>query len=256
MHTLLLLLTLLTPQVGDLDTVRIVAHDSVPLYATVYTPPNYTPDSVYPVLYLLHGIHGNHHSWEKQGHISEITDSLIANRLITPLVIVMPMCVVHDTTYAYRLPTYCHAMHDYLHHTKKGEFEAYFPEIENYIANHYAIKSPLPFLGKGVGERGSIAGLSAGAKQAVHIQQEAHFEVVGLFSPVVSDSDFPTDSCNCIYWIRGGGGDIFYPRARKANRFLTRQQFPHDFHRTKGRHNWNAWTRYIEEFLLFAFSIE
>lgn len=240
-YLLLCLFALGVQAQSHIDTLRIVAHDSVPLYATVYTPPDYCPDSVYPVLYLLHGIHGNQYSWEQQAHVSETADSLIAHRLISPLVIVMPLCIVHDSTYAYRLPGYCRAMHDYLHHTKRGELEAYFPDIEHYIGTHYGVR---PY---------AIAGLSAGAKQAVGIQRYAHFDIVGLFSPVIRDRDFPTEDCQCVYWIRGGGGDIFYPRARKANRFLTRQHVPHDFRRTKGRHNWNVWTRYFEQFLLYAF---
>lgn len=109
---------------GHIDTVRIAAHDSVPLYMTVYTPPCYSPDSIYPVLYLLHGIHGNQYSWEEKGHISTLSDSLITNDSIRPVIIVMPLCIVHDSTYATRIPDYVHCMHDYLHHIKKGEFEA------------------------------------------------------------------------------------------------------------------------------------
>ncbi len=56
-----------------------------------------------------------------------------------------------------------------------------------------------------------------------------------------------------MYWIRSGRGDIFYPRARKANRYLNRNGVEHDFERTSGRHNWKVWRRYIGDFLIFAF---
>lgn len=35
--------------------------------AVVYTPPGYSSDNIYPVLYLLHGIGGDETEWLKQG---------------------------------------------------------------------------------------------------------------------------------------------------------------------------------------------
>ena len=226
-----------------MDTIRIAAHDSVPLYMTVYTPPCYSPDSVYPVLYLLHGIHGNQYSWEEKGHISSLADSLITNDSICPVIIVMPLCIVHDSTYATRIPDYIRCMHDYLHHIKKGEFEVYFPEIKTYIANHYPVRT----------SRNAIAGLSSGARQAAIISQTDHFAVVGLFSPVLGKHQLPYEKADCVYWIRSGRSDLFYPRARKANRYLNRNGVEHDFEQTSGHHNWKVWRTYIGDFLLFAF---
>ncbi len=166
---------------GKTDTLRIMAHDSVPLYMTVYTPPDYSPDSVYPVLYLLHGIHGNQYAWEEKGSISTLADSLITCDSIHPIIIVMPLCMVHDTTYATHIPDYIRCMHDYLHHIRKGEFEAYFPEIEAYISGHYPVRT----------SGNAIAGLSSGARQAALISQTGGFGVVGLFSPVLGKQQLP-----------------------------------------------------------------
>ncbi len=241
---LFLLLSTSMSAESRIDTIRILSHDSVPLYMTVYTPPAYTPDSVYPVLYLLHGIHGNHYSWEEKAHVRHLADSLIMDSLIVPLVIVMPLCMVHDTTYATDIPSYFRNMRDFFQHIKKGEFETYFPEIEAYVKAHYAIRTY------------AIAGLSSGGRQAAMISNRGDFSVVGLFSPVLTNNQLPEENIGCVYWIRGGGGDLFYPRARRANRYLNAQQIPHDFRRTRGRHNWNVWRKYIEEFLLFAFAPE
>lgn len=229
----------------SLQSIRIVAHDSVPLYATVYTPPAYTLDSVYPVLYLLHGIHGNQYSWEESAHVCHLADSLISTGEILPLVIVMPLCVVHDSIYATDIPNYLRSIHDYLHHTKKEEFEPYFPEIEAYIAEHYAVPS------RSRGQHGvSIAGLSSGGRQAANISKQGGFDVVGLFSPVLSKKHLPKEPSETLYWVRGGGADIFFFKARKANRVLNRKHIPHTFLRTPGGHNWHVWRRYIEDFLL------
>lgn len=57
----------------------------------VYTPPGYTKDKKYPVLYLLHGIGGNEREeWAKGGVPHVILDNLIAEKKIEPMIIVLP----------------------------------------------------------------------------------------------------------------------------------------------------------------------
>ncbi len=57
----------------------------------VYTPPGYTTDKKYPVLYLLHGIGGNEREeWTKQGMANVILDNLIADKKIEPFILVLP----------------------------------------------------------------------------------------------------------------------------------------------------------------------
>src|SRR5438105_4674 len=41
----------------------------------VYTPPGYAKDNKYPVLYLLHGIGGDHNEWPKGGVPNTILDN-------------------------------------------------------------------------------------------------------------------------------------------------------------------------------------
>ena len=47
-------------------------------------------DSSYPVLYLLHGGGGSHTDFERNHHISQFLDSLIASGNIKPMIVVMP----------------------------------------------------------------------------------------------------------------------------------------------------------------------
>jgi enterochelin esterase-like enzyme len=58
----------------------------------VYTPPGYSPDKKYPVLFLLHGIGGNEISeWNTgQGAAHIILDNLLADKKIEPLIVVFP----------------------------------------------------------------------------------------------------------------------------------------------------------------------
>ena len=58
--------------------------------AFVYTPPGYSPDKKYPVLYLLHGIGGDEEEWRRGGHPEIILDNLIADKRAVPMIIVMP----------------------------------------------------------------------------------------------------------------------------------------------------------------------
>ena len=56
----------------------------------VYTPPDYSADQKYPVLYLLHGIGGDETEWQRLCKPEVILDNLIADKKAVPMVIVMP----------------------------------------------------------------------------------------------------------------------------------------------------------------------
>ena len=58
----------------------------------VYTPPGYSKDKKYPVLFLLHGIGGNEISeWNTgQGAAHIILDNLLADKKIEPMIVVFP----------------------------------------------------------------------------------------------------------------------------------------------------------------------
>jgi enterochelin esterase-like enzyme len=56
----------------------------------VYTPPGYSKDKKYPVLYLMHGIGGDETEWERFAHPNLLLDNLLAEGKATPMIIVMP----------------------------------------------------------------------------------------------------------------------------------------------------------------------
>ncbi len=56
----------------------------------VYTPPGYTTEMKYPVLYLLHGIGGDETEWQRFSTPNVILDNLIADGKAVPMIIVMP----------------------------------------------------------------------------------------------------------------------------------------------------------------------
>lgn len=58
--------------------------------ATIYTPPGYSKDVKYPVLYLLHGAGDDETGWQKRGSAAVILDNLFADKKIVPMIVVMP----------------------------------------------------------------------------------------------------------------------------------------------------------------------
>src|ERR1700752_4052789 len=76
---------------GKLETVE---YDSttvgVKRKAQVYTPPGYSKDQKYPVLYLLHGIGGDEKEWTRGGAANVILDNLYADKKAVPMIVVLP----------------------------------------------------------------------------------------------------------------------------------------------------------------------
>lgn len=56
----------------------------------VYTPPGYTTERKYPVLFLLHGIGGDETEWQRFATPDVLLDNLIADGKAVPMIIVMP----------------------------------------------------------------------------------------------------------------------------------------------------------------------
>jgi enterochelin esterase-like enzyme len=73
---------------------ELVEYDSttvgVKRKAQVYTPPGYSKDQKYPVLYLLHGIGGDEKEWTRGGVANLILDNLYADKKAVPMIVVLP----------------------------------------------------------------------------------------------------------------------------------------------------------------------
>jgi len=73
---------------------QMVTYDSKSVGAIrkmqVYTPPGYSKDRKYPVLYLLHGIGGDETEWQRFATPNVLLDNLLADGKATPMIVVMP----------------------------------------------------------------------------------------------------------------------------------------------------------------------
>jgi enterochelin esterase-like enzyme len=56
----------------------------------VYTPPGYSREKKYPVLYLLHGIGGDETEWERFAKPGLLLDNLLEDKKAVPMIIVLP----------------------------------------------------------------------------------------------------------------------------------------------------------------------
>jgi len=76
---------------GKMDTISYPSKTvGVNRKALVYTPPGYSKNKKYPVLYLLHGIGGDEKEWLKNGQPQIILDNLYADKKLEPMIVVLP----------------------------------------------------------------------------------------------------------------------------------------------------------------------
>jgi len=76
---------------GKIDTITYNSKTvGVKRKALIYTPPGYSKDKKYPVLYLLHGIGGDEKEWFNQGQPQVILDNLYAEKKVEPMIVVLP----------------------------------------------------------------------------------------------------------------------------------------------------------------------
>ena len=73
---------------------EMISYESKSVGATrkmqVYTPPGYTNEKKYPVLYLLHGIGGDETEWQRFCKPNILLDNLLADGKVVPMIVVMP----------------------------------------------------------------------------------------------------------------------------------------------------------------------
>lgn len=62
-----------------------------PMRYTIYLPPGYEQSKrTYPVVYLFHGFGDDDAAWIHNGELAETLDRAIADRKVTPMIVVMP----------------------------------------------------------------------------------------------------------------------------------------------------------------------
>ncbi|MEJ5352489.1 MAG: alpha/beta hydrolase-fold protein [Melioribacteraceae bacterium] len=207
--------------------------------ALIYTPPSYSEDKKYNVLYLLHGIGGDEREWYNNGNPHIILDNLYAEQKLEPMIVVLPngRAMVNDD-----------ATGDIFAPDKVKAFETFewdlLHDLIPFIDSHYPVLTSR--------ENRAIAGLSMGGGQALNFGL-AHLDTfawVGAFSPapntklpnqLVPNPSFVADHILQL-WISCGSNDGLLYISKQTHEYLERYGVPHIYHIVPGAgHDWTVW---------------
>jgi enterochelin esterase family protein len=212
----------------------------------VYTPPGYDPKSetVYPVLYLLHGFSDDASAWTVVGRAEIILDNLIAQGKARPMLVVMPLGYGAPEIVARTGP----GLRDHgIRDRNYSKFrEALFTEVIPSVEKSYRVRPDR--LSR------AIARLSMGGAESLLIGLNTldRFAWIGAFSSGGIDENFdamfPALSSKAneqlrLLWIACGKEDHLIDLNRKLNSWLDSKDIKHAQVETAGSHTWMVWRR-------------
>lgn len=218
----------------------------------VYLPYRYATriteeKTLFPVLYLHHGMYGNEDDWTTQGRLVEIMDSLLALHQVKEMVVIMPDNCPHRDSWQEE--------HD---NATTGSWERNFPAFMAEAEQKYQISSE-------PAER-AIAGLSMGGFHSYHVSHHlaGQFRYVGLFSPYLANLDAPEYAdwenevrtqfaSRPLYWIGIGNEDFLYEGVQEYRKWLDENHLSYTYYESTGGHVWPNWQDYITRFLPLLF---
>jgi enterochelin esterase-like enzyme len=218
----------------------------------VYTPPGYSQDQKYPVLYLLHGIGGNEkEEWTRGGVAHVVLDNLIADKKIEPMIVVFPNG--NATSSAADGGQGGAAGEREKAGGGRGSFGGWGTPFENdllkgiipFIESHYSVKTDR--------ESRAVAGLSMGGGQALNIGlgNLDTFAWVGGFSsapntkPVaelVPDADKATKQLKLLY-VSCGNKDGLIRISQGVHAYLKEKNVLHVWHVDDHAHDFQHWKK-------------
>ncbi|MCI0740654.1 MAG: hypothetical protein L0Y72_16520 [Gemmataceae bacterium] len=221
----------------------------------VYTPPGYSKDKKYPVLYLLHGIGGNEREeWARGGVPHVILDNLIADKKIEPIVLVLPNGNATTNT-AGGGPGGSSG--------RAAGFGGWGKPFENDL-----IKDIIPFIEanysvKADRESRALAGLSMGGGQSLNIglANLDTFAWVGGFSSapntkpaaeLVPDPEKGTKQLKLLY-VSCGNKDGLIRISQGVHAYLKEKNIPHIWHVDDHAHDFQHWKKGLYNFSQLIF---
>jgi enterochelin esterase-like enzyme len=223
----------------------------------IYTPPGYSTDKKYPVLYLLHGIGGNEREeWAKGGMPHVILDNLIAEKKIEPMIIVLPNGNATTNT-AGGGGGGAGGRRGF------GDLSGWGKPFENDL-----IKDIIPFIEanysvKADRENRALAGLSMGGGQSLNIglSNLDTFAWIGGFSSapntnppeqLVSDADKATKQPKLLY-LSCGNKDGLIRISQGVHAYLKEKNVPHIWHVDEHAHDFQHWKKGLYNFAQLIF---
>ncbi|MDJ1494843.1 alpha/beta hydrolase-fold protein [Cytophagaceae bacterium DM2B3-1] len=236
---------------GKIDTIQYNSKTvGTSRKALVYTPPNYSKKTKYPVLYLLHGIGGDEKEWLNGGSPQVILDNLYADGKIKPMIVVLPngRAMKDDRPIGNIFD--------------KDKVEA-FATFEKDLLNDL-----IPFIEKKYAtltnrESRAIAGLSMGGGQSLNfgLGNLDKFAWVGGFSSAPNTKKpeelipNPQEAKNKLklLWISCGDNDNLINFSKRTHDYLYEKGVPHIYYIEPGVHDFKVWKNGLYMFSQFLF---
>lgn len=234
-------------------TVELVEYDSTTVgikrRARVYTPPGYSKDRKYPVLYLLHGIGGDENEWVRNGAPDAILDNLYADKQGVPMIVVLPNGRAgKDVTARDPIPKQSPAF---------AAFERdLLVDLIPFIEMTYSVQS-----GR---ESRALAGLSMGGGQALNfgLGNLDSFAWVGGFSSapntkppaeLLRDPEEAVKKLRLLY-VSCGDRDGLFRVTQGVHAMLDEKQVPHRYNVIPGGgHDFQVWRSDLYHFARLVF---
>ena len=233
--------------------VELIEYDSATVgikrRARVYTPPGYSADQKYPVLYLLHGIGGDENEWSRGGAPDTILDNLYADKKAVPMIVVMPNGrASKDLSARDPIPKQSPAFAAF----EKDLLKDLIPFIEK----KYPVKADR--------ESRAIAGLSMGGGQSLNfgLANLDTFAWVGGFSSAPntkSPADLIKDAGDAakqlrLLYVACGDKDGLFRISENVHKMLEEKKVPHRYNVIPGGgHDFKVWKSDLYQFAQLVF---
>ncbi|MDG5767815.1 alpha/beta hydrolase-fold protein [Balneolales bacterium ANBcel1] len=218
--------------------------------ANIYTPPGYSEENRYPVLYLLHGIGGDEREWLDHGRPEVIFDNLYHEGKLAPMIVVLPNGrAMKDDRPGENIfaPERVQAFSDF----ERDLLDDLIPFIEE----TYPVYSDR--------QHRALAGLSMGGGQSLNfgLGNLDTFSWVGAFSPApntrVGEELAPepvklNDKLNLL-WLSCGEEDGLLHVTVRTHEYLAANDVNHIYYLEPGDHDFYVWRNdlYLFSQLLF-----
>lgn len=210
----------------------------------VYTPPGYSSEKQYPVLYLLHGIGGDETEWLRFASPNVLLDNLIAEGKAQPMIVVMPNGRAQKDD---------RPVGDVFRHApafavfERDLLDDVIPAIES----RYSVKKDREFR--------ALAGLSMGGGQSLNfgLGHLDTFAWIGGFSSapntrkpaeLMPDPAAATQQLKLL-WLSCGTRDGLFRISQDFHTYLNNHHVPHIWHVTNHAHDATEWKQALYWFV-------
>ncbi len=228
--------------------------------ANVILPPDYSEDKEYPILYLLHGIGGDHNEW-KGGMPVNVVSNLIADKEAPEMIVVMPNVRAREKDGGNPQDIYS------LEHYKA--FDNFINDLRDDLMPYMEANYPVA---KGR-ENTAIAGLSMGGRESLYIgfSMPETFGYIGAFCPapgLLAYSNFgvseeglftkeaftlPAESDTFVMIVAGAGDTIVSTWPEVYHKTLEENGVENTFYVTAGGHDFGVWKHGLYNFVKCIF---